>query len=311
MSTTFLGYATLVAMFVVLIPRLYSFGDQIHTDVGLTSQYDGISLFTFALSLFWAILVTYLLALATITAGALRLITENNQDWWRVRILGFGGLVLLLSLPGRWNGMNIMLLSVMLLMLEFSIQKSTRKSYNILNPNAIFDHEGRRRFVTYIDCSCQGVAYPIDTSPENTGLLRYRSLCDNIDERDHLIDSISRFKLTDVIIGGCDGSPLPTQYRDTLGSVNCTLRGLNLLELQGAIPKDQEQLKDEVNIQLTNLTDPWSWQQRMNTLNEKLRQSTIDQIVPVRTRTWPEATKGGLRISVEDWTEEEIDHFIH
>ena len=47
-----------------------------HTDVGLVSQYDAISLFIFALSLFWAILITYLLSLATISAGALRLITE-------------------------------------------------------------------------------------------------------------------------------------------------------------------------------------------------------------------------------------------
>ncbi|MGB0174659.1 MAG: hypothetical protein ACPF9S_06470, partial [Candidatus Poseidoniaceae archaeon] len=136
--------------------------------MGLTAQYDAVSLFVLSLSIFWGLLITYILAFATITSGALGLITENNQDWWRIRLLGIGGLVLFLSLPGRWNGVNIILLSLMIAYLEFSIRRSIRVSNEIYNPSAIFDHEGRRRYVMYVDCSCQGVAYPIDTSPEHT-----------------------------------------------------------------------------------------------------------------------------------------------
>ena len=90
------GYATLFVLFYFLIPSLYEFGDGIHQTTGLTSQYDAVSLFTFALSIFWAILITYIIAFGTITAGSLGLITDNNQDWWRVRILGIGGVTLLL-----------------------------------------------------------------------------------------------------------------------------------------------------------------------------------------------------------------------
>ena len=84
---------------------------------------------------FWAILITYIIAFGTLTAGSLGLITDNNQDWWRVRILGIGGgIVLLLSLPGRWNGTNILLLSLMILFLELSIRKSIRTSKEIVSP---------------------------------------------------------------------------------------------------------------------------------------------------------------------------------
>lgn len=307
-STSILGYMTLFFLFYYLIPELYLLGDQIHTDVGLVSQYDGISLFIFALSLFWAILITYLLSIATISAGALRLITESNQDWWRLRILGFGGLVLLLSLPGRWNGANIIMMSVMFLFLEFSIRKSVRKANEIFRPNAIFDHEGRRRFVTYVDCSCQGVAYPINTTPENTGLLKYASLCDNIDERDHLIDTISRNRMTDVIIGGCDTKPLPRSFQNSITSVNCQLRGLNLLELQGAIPTNHQQLQQEVQIHVENLTDPWTSAQRIQSCANRLLQSNDAEILPVYSKNWPELKEGRTRISFEHWSDDEILH---
>ena len=79
----------------------------------------------------------------------------------------------------------------MIVYLELSIRRAYVLN-EIYNPSAIFDHEGRRRYVTYVDCSCQGVAYPIDTSPEHTGLLRYESLCDNDEERHHLISVVSK-----------------------------------------------------------------------------------------------------------------------
>ena len=304
------AYATLLVLFYVLLPRMYSIGDAIHQDMGLTSQYDAVTLFTFALSIFWALLVTYMVAFGTMTAGSLGLITENNQDWWRVRILGLGGLVLLLSLPGRWNGTNIVLLSTMLIFLEFSIQKSVRASIELVRPNALFDHEGRRRFVSYIDCSCHGVAYPIDTSPENTGLLRYQALCDNYEERDHLIDSIARNRLTDIVIGGCDGTPLPQGFKNAIDSARCQLRGLNLLNVQGALPIDHPQLKTEIAIQMVNIKDPWTSIQRQSACLNAIENSESKEIRGVSSMNWPEYEEGFLRVSAHDWTENEFSELL-
>ena len=305
-SATF-GYFSLIVLMYTLIPYLYSIGDSIHRDMGLTSQYDAVSLFTLALSTFWALLIAYIVAFATTTAGALGLITENNQDWWRTRILGIGGFVLFLSLPGRWNGPNIVLLSFTILLLEYSIRKSVRVSREILSPTALFDHEGRRRFVSFVDCSCQGVAYPIDTSPQHTGLLKYDALCENFEERQHLIDTIAKYRLTDVIIGGCDASPLPTSFKYAAQSVQCQLRGLDLLALQGAIPSDHPVLKDEVRIHIENIVNPWSSAQRIETFKKNLQRTTKKKINTVETQSWPELENGVLRVSTKDWTQDELD----
>ena len=305
LSSATLGYFTLFALFYVFIPKLYDVGDSIHSDMGLTAQYDAVSLFVLALSIFWGLLITYILAFATITSGALGLITENNQDWWRVRLLGIGGLVLFLSLPGRWNGVNIIVLSLMILYLEFSIRRSIRVSNELYNPSAIFDHEGRRRYVTYVDCACQGVAYPIDISPEHTGLLRYESLCDNIGERHHLISMVSKHQLTDVIIGGCDASPLPESFQKTVSSARCTLRGLDLLGLQGSLPNDNIQLGREVSIHLENVVDPWSPKQRMDACMSHIGPEERAGLTFVDTKRWPELKQGSLRISGENWSDDE------
>tara|TARA_B100001113_G_scaffold353145_1_gene356489 strand:+ start:11224 stop:12231 length:1008 start_codon:yes stop_codon:yes gene_type:complete len=309
MTSLTLAYGLLFALFYFFIPSLYDFGDRIHNDAGLTSQYDAITLFTFALSVFWALLMTYMLAFGTIIAGSLGLITENNQDWWRVRILGIGGVILLLSLPGRWNGTNIVLLTIMVLFLEFTISKSVRRAMEIMNPKAIFDHEGRRRLVTYVDCSCQGVAYPIDTSPENTGLLRYESLCSNIDEREHLIDTVARYRLTDVIIGGCDSTPLPASFQNSIQSGRCKMRGLNLLELQGAVPATNPTLQIEMNIQIANMTNPWSSNQRFKECSKRYQHSGIQSFQFVHEPHLPELRENVVRILTTDWRENEINSF--
>ena len=302
-----IGYCSLIVLFYVLIPSVYSIGDSIHRDMGLTSQYDAVTLFTLALSIFWALLIAYVIAFATTTAGALGLITENNQDWWRTRILGIGGVVLFLSLPGRWNGTNIVLLSVTIIFLEYSIQKSVRVARELLSPNALFDHEGRRRFVSYVDCSCQGVAYPIDTSPQHTGLLKYDALCENIEERQHLIDTIAKYRLTDVIIGGCDASPLPTSFKHAADSVRRQLRSLDLLALQGAVPSENPVLKDEVRIHLENVVDPWTSSQRIEAIRSKLNRTTARQFNSVSSQSWPELEHEVLRVSIKDWSQEEIN----
>ena len=303
LSSATLGYFTLFALFYFFIPKLYDAGDSIHSDMGLTAQYDAVSLFVLILSVFWGLLITYILAFATTTSGALGLITENNQDWWRARLLGIGGLVLFLSLPGRWNGINIILLSLMIVYLELSIRKSIRVSNEIYNPSAIFDHEGRRRYVTYVDCSCQGVAYPIDTSPEHTGLLRYESLCDNDEERHHLISVVSKNQLTDVIIGGCDASPLPESFRETVSSARCTLRGLDLLGLQGSLPNDNVQLRREARIHLNNVIDPWSSKQRLDACLSHLGPEDRTSLTFVETKQWPELEQGTLRIYGRYWSD--------
>ncbi|MGB2038465.1 MAG: twin-arginine translocase subunit TatC [Candidatus Poseidoniaceae archaeon] len=302
-------YSLLCILFFYAIPMLYSLGDSLHTELGLTSQYDAVQMFVFILSIFWTSLIGFILVFATISAGSTGLITDSTQDWWRVRIHGIGGLVLLLSLPGRWNGTNIALITTMIIVLEYVIKINVRKTHAIHLPQPMFDHEGRRRNVTFVDCSCQGVAYPIDTSPKNTGLLRYEALCENINERDDLIDYVSRQGITDVIIGGCTTKPLPNSFKNSIQSVQCSLRGLDLLGLQGSLSNSNLQLKEEVNLAMSNQIDPWSRTQRIENTGNVLTKSPFDTLQFSNSIAWPEQSTGSLRINVQSWTEQEKDFF--
>ena len=303
-------YAILGILFFYALPTLYSFGDGIHAEIGITSQYDAVQMFVFALSIFWTLLIGFILVFATISAGSTGLITDSTQDWWRIRIHGIGGLVLLLSLPGRWNGTNIALITSLIVLLEFVIKNNVRTSHSINLPESVFDHEGRRRNVTFVDCSCQGVAYPINTSPENTGLLRYDALCQNLDEREDLIDHTNHHGITDIIIGGCTSQPLPNSFKDALQSIHCSLRGLDLLGLQGSLHHSNIQLKDEVNIAMANLTDPWNRNQRVENIRTLIEHSDYVHVDRNDSNFWKEQTAGQLRINVQSWTDEEKDAFL-
>ena len=300
-------YSLLGILFFYAIPMLYSIGDSVHVEVGLTSQYDAVHMFIFALSIFWTSLIGFILVFATISAGSTGLITDTTQDWWRIRIHGIGGLVLLLSLPGRWNGTNIALITTMIIILEYVIKTNVRKTHAINLPEPMFDHEGRRRNVTFVDCSCQGVAYPMDTSPSNTGLLRYEALCENYNEREDLIDHISHHGITDVIIGGCTSSPLPKPFKNSIQSIQCSLSGLDLLGLQGSLHSSNQQLKDEVELVKANLVDPWNRKQRIENVLKVLSKSQFKGLELSNSNAWPEQSKGNLRINVQSWTDQEKD----
>ena len=304
------AYALIGILFFYAIPMLYSFGDGIHAEIGITSQYDAVQMFVFALSIFWTLLIGFILVFGTISAGSTGLITDSTQDWWRIRIHGIGGLVLLLSLPGRWNGTNIALITTLIIVLEYVIKNNVRKSHSIHLPETLLDHEGRRRNVTFVDCSCQGVAYPIDTSPDNTGLLRYDALCQNFDEREDLIDHTNHHGITDIVIGGCTSRPLPNSFKDALQSIHCSLRGLDLLGLQGSLHQSNLQLNDEVKIAMSNLVDPWSKNQRVENVRSIVEKSAYEHVDLNDTIPWKEQTTGRLRVNAQLWTDDEKDSFL-
>ena len=304
------AYALIGILFFYAIPMLYSFGDGIHAEIGITSQYDAVQMFVFALSIFWTLLIGFILVFGTISAGSTGLITDSTQDWWRIRIHGIGGLVLLLSLPGRWNGTNIALITTLIIVLEYVIKNNVRKSHSIHLPETLLDHEGRRRNVTFVDCSCQGVAYPIDTSPDNTGLLRYDALCQNFDEREDLIDHTNRHGITDIVIGGCTSRPLPNSFKNALHSIHCSLRGLDLLGLQGSLHQSNVQLKDEVKIAMSNLVDPWSKNQRVKNIRSIVEKSAYEHVDLNDTISWKEQTTGRLRVNTQLWKDDEKDSFL-
>jgi hypothetical protein len=116
---------------------------------------------------------------------------------------------------------------------------------------------------------------------------------------------VSKHQLTDVIVGGCDASPLPESFQETVSSARCTLRGLDLLGLQGSLPNDNIQLRREVSIHLENVVDPWSPKQRLDACMSHVGPEERTGLNLVDAKQWPELKQGTLRISVQSWSDDE------
>ena len=110
-----------------------------------------------------------------------------------------------------------------------------------------------------------------------------------------------------MIIGGCDASPLPTSFKHAADSVQCQLRGLDLLALQGAVPSENPVLKDEVRIHLENVVNPWTSSQRIEAFRSNLNRATAKQFKSVSSHSWPELEHGVLRVSTKEWSQDEIN----
>ena len=82
---------------------------------------------------------------------------------------------------------------------------------------------GRRRLLLYIEISDKHEDSKMLESPENTAFLRCNSLTDNINERDIIVDTVVSYRITDIIIIGCDDSKLPTSFQSVIKSANCSM----------------------------------------------------------------------------------------
>ena len=120
------------------------------------------------------------------------------------------------------------------------------------------DSEGSLRRIAVVSCACAG-ACAKDFSTITPNLMATSSataLCLNANERNDLLASAKIQRLTDIIITGCDASPLPEHMERSLDSLSIKLRGLSLLDIAAARPDGK--LRDvDFQLALASLVDPW------------------------------------------------------
>jgi hypothetical protein len=87
------------------------------------------------------------------------------------------------------------------------------------------------------------------------------------------------------------------------------MRGLNLLELQGAIPSTNPTLQTEMNVQIANIANPWSANQRIEECSNRLQHSKLTSFQFIRDSQLPELKENVVRVIATDWLENEIEAF--
>ena len=83
-----------------------------------------------------------------------------------------------------------------------------------------------------LDCSCEGVCprFPSAAIPSGIASPGCTALCLDISEQVAVTELVLNQRITKLIIGGCDSTPLPGHLKATLDSLGCEYSGLGWLD---------------------------------------------------------------------------------
>jgi len=243
-------------------PRLVEMANTAGMIDGVGAHYDVVSLFAMALSLTWFVLLLYLLTISLTVGRALGLISEDPLDPFRLRLHFVAIVMLYVVTPPAFQGLFLVTILTLVFVSEFIASLSPISG----NPRGrmattVFDAEGGERRVLFVDCSCEDVCPRINPNllSDNIGVMVANSLCLADNEVEQLCERVSRERLTDVVIGGCDGLPTPGTLKHSLAASNCQLSGLNRLSTAIHSADANQSIQDFANrIDLARASAPWS-----------------------------------------------------
>ena len=213
---------------------------------GIGAQYDASMLFEVAIGISWWIFLVIVSSIALSVARLMSLVTTEPFDPLRVRVHGTIVFIWWLAAPavleGVWLSFALLLVilpEVVLLTMPTPVLSSRARP-----PIDVYDREGRLRRRMFTMCHCEGACPKVNSEavPAHLGWSEVQALCLDSDERDALLDSIIRNRATDLIISGCDGIPLPYEFRESLHSSSCSLKGLGWLDSNPDIKQRQTEV---------------------------------------------------------------------
>jgi len=243
-------------------PKLVSMAQGASSVEGVGSHYDVVSLFQMALSMSWFVLILFLLSLSLTFARALGLVGDDPLDSFRIRLHFVAIVLLYIVTPPALEGLFLAAVITLMFISEFIANSSP---FSIKSrgrpPDTVLDLDGRDRRVLVVDCACEGACPRINKAHLSTyvGIMMSEGLCLRSEEVEHLIERVAREKLTDVVITGCDGNPIPGELKKSLLSNGCNYSGLNRLSNKLNSESASSEIVDFANIiDLARASRPWS-----------------------------------------------------
>ena len=266
-STVIVGVVSITTTLGYLLPAIYTVGHDTVLSSSFEPNYDTILLIDFAINIIWLeILVTGYVSLVVI-AGGLNLINNQNIGSWRWTLFSSFFFLILLTTNLDDYGLQWLVLFAVILILEVFVRRhSERFSTNLMGLRTVLDVEFKERNLVYVDCMCSGLlpaTSPLEITP--IGEIKVFNLCESSNEREILLDSIAFSNVTDLIISGCDGTPLTETFRSSCKHLGCEVSGLNLLDINNMRIKDCKSnpsqkillLSDFIGNIIPNVSDEW------------------------------------------------------
>ena len=201
---------------------------------GINPRYDAVLLFEVGIGISWWIFLTTISLVGLTFARLYSLMNAEAIDTFRIRVHGTILFVWWLVGPSALDEIWFTLAILLIILPEIAIRGAPGAvlSNNSRPPKTVFDSQGELHRKLFAMCHCEDACTSVDskTAPINLGWAETQALCLDPDARDALLDAVLRHDVSELVISGCNGQPLPVDFRQSLHTRNCQLSGLNWLD---------------------------------------------------------------------------------
>jgi Sec-independent protein secretion pathway component TatC len=237
-----LGLASAAAWWVWGYPEAIARAGVYGGVANIGAQYDASALFEVGIGISWWLFLLMLSTIALALARFLSLVSTEPFDPLRVRVHGTLVFIWWLAAPTVLEGVWVSLAVLLVILPECVLWTMPRPllSTRARAPVAVFDGEGDLRRRMFAMCACEDACPRIarTSAPARLGWVEADALCLDPDARDALLDAVVRHEATDLAISGCDGTPLPVAFRQSLASAGCAVSGLGWLDDSSTMEAD-------------------------------------------------------------------------
>ena len=193
-----LALTIIITLFYVL-PYIFTYGNELHVEMGFTANYDVITIVSIAMSVIWVEFLTLVGITILSCAGITGNLNSSNKNWWRIRVYGFISLIVLLSFYGD-SRLGPYLLFACLTIIEVVVQPWYLKKPKIeLNAKVVYDKYGEVRRIGIVSCDCASKG----NNEINQEVLYQNNLCSNITVQEETYKILKETMPTDLILINC------------------------------------------------------------------------------------------------------------
>ncbi len=201
---------------------------------GINPNYDAVLLFEVGIGISWWIFLTVISLIGLTFARLYSLMNYETFEPFRIRVHGSILFLWWLVAPSALDAIWFTLSIFLILLPEIAIRGAPGAilSDTTRPPKSVFDSEGELHRKMFAMCHCEDACPAVSDSsaPNRLGWVETQALCLDPDSRDALLDTVVRHDISELIISGCNGLPLPVDFRQSVHARGCELTGLNWLD---------------------------------------------------------------------------------
>ena len=237
------------------LPWLYQKGHEMNGELALKPVYDATEMLKISVSISWTLVLILSAISIIVLANFTNLIWKGNADWWRIRVYAIMLMMLWIATPTEVPGLFL----IMALLAIGSVELFGWKAFSGPIPVAhglreIYDVDGGIHRILYADCTCCGTSPQIDPL-QGMGIVQYDSVCRDIQQQNHLLDQVKKYRISKVVFSGCVVDSFSKDYLKSYDILKCEVVSLNLCYLSSLRTISANV---ECRLAMANLTAPWS-----------------------------------------------------